>query len=341
MPDAAGRNGQDLSAETSVHEADDYRVVVGEECFDWRELTRSGLRDALDTLGDLLQPFADGRRAAFMEPAYDRECLPSVPLIDALYSCDGELPHDERVRLLQLLNKCRSVEPEETDLPQPVRVADGPWREPSWGMAHALARAAEGRAMSCLLAPYATEPDWPSGWLTVTRTTDAGHDEVKAHILRSPEDAQGFWRGVLTHEHVPAERFFTLTEDAFPRLLFAGSLRLHHFKGSYAEVLPWLVKLLGALNDHFTRILADCGGDQRQVIRRFDALGLDISPENANTKKNAKAWEQRNVDHGGATYRCEWHGKRLWDRDRVHFSLPISAYDDRILVGIFVGHLST
>ncbi|MFI7869302.1 hypothetical protein [Streptomyces salinarius] len=57
--------------------------------------------------------------------------------------------------------------------------------------------------------------------------------------------------------------------------------------------------------------------------------------------KNAKAWEQRNVSHEGTTYRCEWHGKRRWDRDRVHFSLPIPEHDDRVLVGIFVGHLAT
>ncbi|GCB47606.1 hypothetical protein [Streptomyces sp. NL15-2K] len=345
MPDAAGRNGQDLLGDTSADETaeadDDYRVVVGEECFDWRELTESGLGDALDTLAELLQPLADGRKAAFMDPAYDVECRPSVKLIDALYSPDGGLPRDERVRLQELLGKCRRVEPDEADLPQPVRVADGPWRESSWGAAHALARAATGRAMSCLLMPYATQPDWPSGWLTVTRTTEAGHDEVRMHVLRLPDDAPGFWRGLLTHEDVPAERFFAFTQNAFPRLLFAESLRLHHFKGTYAEVLPWLVRLLGALNDDFARTLADCGGDQKQVIRRFGARDLIISPESPNTKKNARAWEQRNVDYDGGTYRCEWHGKRMWDRDRVHFSLPIPAYGDRILVGIFVEHLAT
>ncbi|MBW8736578.1 MAG: hypothetical protein JF621_05380 [Streptomyces turgidiscabies] len=345
MPNAAGRSGQenrqDLSGVSAAFDADDYRVVVAEECFDWRELTDSSLRDALDTLAKVLQPFADGRRAAIMEPAYDVECQPSVTLIDALYSPDGGLPRDQRALLQQLVSKCRCVKPDEADLPQPVQVADGPWQEPSWGIAHALARAAVGRAMSCLLVPYATEPDWPSGWVTVTRTTEVGQDEVKVHVLRHPDDIPVFWRGLLTHENVSAERFFTFTADAFPQLLFADSLRLHHFKGAYAEVLPWLVKLLGALDDHFTRTLAECSGDQTQVVRRFGALGLDISPESPNTKKNAKAWEQRNVGYDDGIYRCEWHGKRLWDRDRVHFSLPIATYDDRILIGIFVGHLAT
>ncbi|MGW1325055.1 hypothetical protein ACWD64_21245 [Streptomyces antibioticus] len=338
MPDAADESRPVVSGATPD---DDYRVVVGEECFDWRWLSDSGLREALDTLAELLEPLADGRRAAFTEFAYDTDCLPSVTLMDALYSRDSPLPHDERVLLQQLLGKCRLVTSDEGDWPSPVKVADGPELEPSWGAAHALARAADGRAMSLLLASYAAEPDWPSGWLTITRPSAVGDDEVTMHVLRRPEDAPGFWRGLYTHEHVPAGLFFDLTQDAFPQLLFADSLRLQHFKGSYADVLPWLVKLLGALNDHFSRILSDCGGDQNQVMARFSALGLDISPESANTKKNAKAWEERHVDHDGATYCCEWHGKRMWDRDRVHFSLPLPEHDGRILVGIFTGHLAT
>ncbi|WP_405438805.1 hypothetical protein OG373_15105 [Streptomyces avidinii] len=350
MPDAANETGgSERNARgglTSVPDDqtadDDYRVVIGEECFDWRELRDPGsLRDALGTLAESLQPLADGRTAAFVDAAYDSECLPSTKLIDALYSPGGGLSHDDRIRLQKLLDKCRVVQPAESDLPLPVRVADGPEREPSWGVAHALARAADGRAMSVLLTPYVSQPDWPSGWLTVTRLMEEGYDEVRAHVLRYPEDAPGFWRGLYTHERVPAERFFTFAQDAFPRLLFAASLRLNHFKGSYAEVLPWLVRLLGALDDHFARTLAECGGDQNQVMRRFKALDLEISPESPNTKKNASAWEQRNVGHEGATYRCEWHGKRLWDRDRVHFSLPIPEHDDRVLVGIFAGHLGT
>lgn len=321
---------------------DDYRVVIGEECFDWRALTDGERRDALDALAEVLEPLADGRRVALLGPAYDTECLRSVNLTDALWGKDSELPHDERRLLQRLLDKCRMVE--ETDLPQPVRVPGGSWREPSWGTAHALARSAAGRATSCLLTWQAPGyEDWPSGWITAELETADGHDEVRLHLLRVPEDTPGFWRGVYTHETrepLTADRFFTLTEEAFPGLLFADSLSLSHFKGSYTEVLPWLVQLLGALNDHFAQSLSSCSGDQNQVMARFSAMKLDISPESPNTK-NARAWEQRNVTYRGTSYRCEWHGKRLWDRDRVHFSLPIPAYGNRILIGIFTDHLDT
>ncbi|MFJ8771262.1 hypothetical protein [Streptomyces microflavus] len=326
---------------------EDYRVVLGEESLDWRGLTDAQLERVLAALGDLLEPLADGRKVAFMETAYDTECLPSMTLTDALYSPDGGLPPDERRRLQSLLDKCRMVTAGEDDIPQPVRPgSETEWREPSWGMSHALARAATGRAMSCLVATAEASDGsfsskWPPGWLSVERCRDTSSDRVNLHVLTEHREAADFWRGVLTREHAPEVEFFRLVDVAFPRLLFADSLRFHHFKGAYVDVLPWLVGFLGLLNDQFPETLELCGGDQKKVQARFKAMKADISPESANTKKNAKAWEQRNVVFGGQSYRCEWHGKRLWDRDRVHFSLPIRAHGDRVLVGIFTGHLST
>lgn len=177
----------------------------------------------------------------------------------------------------------------------------------------------------------------PSGWITVERQTD----QIRLHLLRHPTDAPVFWREVYVRDHIMEERFFTLAELAFSRLLVASSLSFRRFRGAYAEVLPWLVRLLGAVNDHFAQELAQRGGDQNQVMARFSVLGLDISPESPQTKKNAKARAERLVPYEDAQYRCEWHGKRVWDRDRVHFSLPIAEHDGRILIGAFVGHLST
>lgn len=326
---------------------DDYRMVLGEEILDWRELTQTSLRQALSAVADLLEPLADGRKVALMTTAYEVECLPSIALADALYSPDGGLPVDERRRLQPLLDKCRTVQPLDADIPRPVRREGGQWTEPSWGMAHALARAAEGRAMSCVIGsavwPKETteHPGWPAGWLMVELSGEGHPRPVALHLLRAADDEPVFWREVLTGEACEEETFFLLSGDAFPQLLFAESLRFQHFDGAYAEVLPWLVKLLGLLSDHFAATLLSCSGDQKKVQARFKALGVDISPESPNTKKNAKAWQQRLVVHDDEQYRCEWHGKRLWDRDRVHFSLPIKNRDGRVLIGIFTDHLDT
>ncbi|MDJ1639702.1 hypothetical protein [Streptomyces pakalii] len=326
---------------------ENYRVVLGEESVDWRGLPESQLKGVLDTLGDLLEPLADGQTAAIMDVAYDTECLPSRSLADVLYSPGGGLPPDERRRLQLLLDKCRTVSAGDEDIPQPVRcVGETDWREPSWGMSHALSQAATGRSMSCVIAGFGASAGsvpsgWPSGWLSVERLRNSRPDRQDLHILTERGEVPDFWRGVITRERVSESEFFRLAGTAFPSLLFADSLRFHHFKGSHMDVLPWLVGFLSLLNDHFVETLALCGGDQKQVQARFKVMNADISPESSNTKKNAKAWEERNVLFRGQRYRCEWHGKRLWDRDRVHFSLPIPAYGGRVLVGIFTGHLST
>nr|WP_203598957.1 hypothetical protein [Streptomyces sp. SID10853] len=300
----------------------------------WSHLTDAGLRDILGTFLELLEGVADGRQAAFMDVAYETECWSQLTLFALACTPHPAVPRDERVRLAKLLDKCRVLEPQEEDLPQAVRVSGGAHTEVSWGMSHALARAAVGRAMSCLVVPVVPGP---SGWTTVDRDTD----QVEIHIMSDPADATGFWREVYTRENILEGQFFTLSGSAFPELIFERSLGFHRFKGSYAEVMPWLVQLLGAINDHFADALSEHAGDQNQVIARFSALGLNVSPESPSTKKNGKAWAQRLVTYKDVPYRCEWHGKRLWSHDRVHFSLPIPEQGGRILIGLFVEHLGT
>jgi hypothetical protein len=312
---------------------DDYRVVIDEDGLDWRGRTDAQLRLAVEKLADLLEPLADGRQVALMSVAYDVECWEQVTLVNIAYTADHRVSRDDRVRLARLLDKCRVVDPTEDDIPEPIRLR-GDRLQPSWGLGHVLARAAAGRAMSCLMDPAATIA---SGWTTIEREAD--QSTVDLHLLSDPAQLTGFWRGVFEREPVPEGEFFGLASRAFPKLMFAGTLALHHFKGGYAETVPWLVHLLGTLDDHFADAVARHQGDQNKVMAEFKARGVDISPENARTRQNAKAWAQRLVEYEGEAYRCEWHGKRLWDRDRVHFSLPIAKYQNRVLIGIFAKHL--
>jgi hypothetical protein len=325
---------------------DDYRVVLGEECLDWRALTEPELHRTLTNLADLLQSLTDGRTVAVMDAAYETECRPDVMLADALYSSQGGLPRDERVRLQVLLSKCRQLEPDEGDSPHPVRLDGATSTVPSWGMAHALARSSAGRAMSCLVGHGTAGPagalasESRSGWHVAERDSGAGHGRADLHLMRVQEDVIDFWRGVLTRD-TPQAEFFATSERAFPQLLFAEGLRFHHFDGAYADVLPWIVRLFARLNDHFAEELSSCRGDSKRVQARFSAWDVDISPESPNTRKNASAWARRDVAHDGEVHRCDWHGKRRWDRDRVHFSRPIEHLGNRILIGIFTRHLDT
>lgn len=317
-------------------EADnDYRFVIDEGSLDWRGLTSDELTDALDAFADLLDPLADGRLVAILDLAFDVQCLASTTFNNLLYSPDPRVPRDTRNRLISLIGKCRILEPREEDTPQRLVIADVEHPEPSWGMSHALVRASAGRTMGSLVAP-ATEP-LQSGWVHA----EYGEASAEIYILGDLADLPSFWRRVVLDETNSETDFFALAKDAFPNLLFAQDLRFARFDGGYDEVLPWLVKLLSALSDQLADTLARHKGDHNLVIAEFSALGLDISPESPSTRKNAKSWSQRVVTYESVGYRCEWHGKRLWNTDRVHFSLPITDLKDKILIGVFVDHLDT
>ncbi|WP_432124400.1 hypothetical protein [Streptomyces sp. C10-9-1] len=312
---------------------DDYRVVIDENSLNWRDASDDELDHLIHTFAELLAPFADGRQAVLMTSAYSVECWAQVTLVNLSYTQDQRVPRDDRVRLARLLDKCRAVEPVEEDLSPTVRIGDVSV-EPSFGLGHAMARARTGRSMSCLIVPRGLHP---SGWVTVD--SDAG--PVELHLLTGSETAPQFWRGVFSREQVTEHGFFSLADHAFPGLIFADDLAFHHFDGRYEDVRSWLVELLGAISDDFADSLTHHKGDQNQVMAVFSARGLDISPESPQTRKNASAWAQRLVTYKEREYRCEWHGKRLWDRDRVHFSLPIPEHGNRVLIGIFTEHLGT
>jgi hypothetical protein len=313
--------------------ADDYRVVIDEDSLDWRELTQHDVISVVDVLADLLQPMADGQSVALMDLAYDIESLPGVPFSNIPYRSATGISRDARVRLAKLMDKCRTLQPDADDIPRPVNVDGGPQRELSWGVTHAVGRAAAGRRMSCLAA---TPDGTDSRWLTVT---DSAGVRVEVHRMSGTDGLRSFWRTVIGAEARADDHFFESVHLCFPNLIFEPSLRFHPFHGSFGEVLPWLVQLLGAVNDDFAATLAQCQGDQNQVIARFSAAGLTISPESPNTRKDTRAWAARHVEFAGRSVRCEWHGKRLPTIDRVHFSLPLPEHDGRILVGIFVDHL--
>ncbi|MEV7179364.1 hypothetical protein [Kitasatospora sp. NPDC093679] len=313
----------------------DYRFVVDEDSLDWRGRTDVEVHDLVDTLAELLEPLADGRQVVLMTHAYIMECWEGVAVADIAYTADRRVSRDSRVRLAKLLDKCRAIEPQDGDIPQQVRFHDV-CKEPSWGVSHALAQAAAGRAMAVLGVPIV---DGPSGWTAFERVAD--QLQVELHLLTDPSQVQEFWRGVFSREPVSPEEFFVLAKRAFTRLLFAEDLNFARFRGNYAEVLPWVVQLLSALDDRFGAALAEHRGDHNRVMAEFSALGIDISPESPQTHKNESAWNRRLVPYGDTRYRCDWHGKRLWNLDRVHFSRPLSEYQGRVLIGIFTDHLPT
>lgn len=315
--------------------ASGYRVVLDESSLALHEMERRDIDTVFQLLADLLTPLSRGSRVALMNHVYDTECWESVRFAEVCGSPIPEVDRDTRVRLASVLDKCVHLEPEEEDLPRIVE-GGGFKAECSFGMAHAIRCVKDGSATGALALPSISD-SWPEGW-TKLRVDD---QEVELHRMSSIPSLHEFLRGICVRDPITESDFFAAAAEAFPLLMFAEGLDFRRFRGSYVDVLPWVVSLLGTVNDHFAESLDRNRGDRNGVMSDFSAVGLTISPESPQTRRNRAAWNERFVSYRGVKYLCEWHGKRTPIVDRVHFSLPIEAYGDKILVGLFVDHLPT
>ncbi|KUL62711.1 hypothetical protein [Streptomyces sp. NRRL S-1521] len=316
-----------------------YRIVVDESSFDFRGLTEERLTDLLEDFGDALEDLSEQHAVAVSPLWMEVECADGRELYDVLY--EGEAPRagrDARLRMIRLMDRCPSWDTDVAGLPEQVEVA-GSAQELAWSLCYAWWRARQGQHITCLVFPDGDR----RGWLPVSAVDVATGEPVTEEVFHLAEASalSEFWRSLFTREEVPEPEFFGRAHTAFPRLAFADSLSFRKFDGTYAEMRDWVVQVLSVVHDHFADALARHKGQPHQVQAELGRFGLDLSPESPNTRSKPRAMKQREVDHEGETYRCEWHGKKERHRNRIHFSLPDTRLGGRILIGIFVDHLDT
>ncbi|MDT0443588.1 hypothetical protein [Streptomyces johnsoniae] len=268
---------------------------------------------------------------------HEHECLDDCELWRFMYESDGPgraVSPDVRRRMALLMDRCRTWDTEQaTHVPDEVTVA-GRTRQLAWSLGHALRSALEGHHIACLVFPV---DEAPGGWQAVASA--AGGTEV--FFVRGDADLTTFWRGLYKRENVPERAFHALAVDAFPALVLAPALSFGKSDGDYRTLRSWVTQVLAVVNDHFTDALQRHAGLPAKVQAELGHHGIDLSPESPNTRAKPAVIRQRQVEHEGETYDCQWHAKQHRARNRVHFSLPEPRLGGRILIGIFVGHLDT
>ncbi|MEU9791918.1 hypothetical protein AB0E27_15065 [Streptomyces sparsogenes] len=316
-----------------------YRIVVDESSFDFRGLTEERLTDLLDDFSDALEELSEGQGVAVSPLWMEVECADDRELYDVLY--EGEAPRagrDARLRMVRLMDRCPAWDTNLPGLPDRVDVA-GTDRDLAWSLCYAWWRARHRHHVACLVFPAGD----CRGWLSVSAidgATGVPVTEEVFHLAEAPTLPE-FRRSLFERENIAERDFFDHARQSFPGLVFADSLSFRKFDGTYAEMRDWVVRLLSVVHDHFADALALHSGQPHQVQAELGRFGLDLSPESPNTRSKPAIMKQRDVDHEGETYHCEWHGKKERHRNRVHFSLPEPRLGGRILIGIFVDHLDT
>lgn len=317
-----------------------YRFVVDESSFDFRGLTEERLTDLLNDFSDVLDTVSEQRTVAVSPYWIETECVEGRELYDVLY--EGEAPkvgRDARLRMVRLMDRCPAWDTDLPGLPDRVELG-GVTQDPAWSIGYAWWRTRQRHHVGCLV--FASEAR--RGWQPVGAKDGTGQglpETAEVFFLGEDSALPEFWRPLFSREDVAEPDFLDLARDAFTGLVFADSLSFRKFDGSYAQMRDWVVKILAVVNDHFAEALAAHAGQPHAVQAELGRFGLDLSPESPNTRSKPGIMKQRDVDHDGETYRCEWHGKKERHRNRVHFSLPEQRLDGRMLIGIFTDHLDT
>jgi hypothetical protein len=177
------------------------------------------------------------------------------------------------------------------------------------------------------------------------------------HWVRDEQTNKQFWRDAIDVEGGNRAALERLAPHAFPNLCFYPHVwhGLGSFAGGFVAANLELRRYLSVLDDHgfwaFTfpppaiSLGEPPGTDleaspSNQVVeRRFRGLNLEMAPEKPNVHLDRVCRVAREIDMGGKTLYCEWHGKLEPHRNRVHVHPPCAQSNHKVVVAIFHEHL--
>ena len=283
----------------------------------------------------------------------ETEVQPGTLLVDVLYQELEHLPLDKdtKLGLMQALNRCVEWDDRIEKVPDPRVDIDGVGCEaPTVAVVHSRISARSGAA--CLALGARTDR---SG-VHIVRSGDSTRE---IHFVTHEAALPLFYRTLFEIEELDADAYMKNAPRAFPEIAFVPGLaeQFSRFDTKYRDVRRAVTKHLGALNDHFPRLIKKHNGQTPLVIAELSAYcHVDASPEGPKTHANKAAMRERDVEIDtvivghrevvvGRKVRCEWHTKIEPDADRIHFH-PGDTSDDkvaegRLVVGIFANHLTT
>ncbi len=305
------------------------RIVVDESSFSFGTLDDLDVELALDSFNDALSSLLrSGVPVSKFSLLLEIECRESLPIFSFLYDHRTAVDIETLRRLSTLLERCVDWDEHTFDVDPACQIDGTPYE--SWSLAYA-ARIGKTRSVASLTVSHSPCPDVCS--------VSAGEETVEVFCLTKAEQIPHFWQYVIRRDLVPADEFFALAERAYLTLYLHPDLDFGRFRGSYADVYPWVVQVLSILDRHFAATFERHNGVRNLIQDEMSAHGVNVSPESPQTHKKAAAMSERLVTVESAAYMCEWHAKRLWNVDRMHFSIPGVLPDGKTIIGIFVDHL--
>jgi hypothetical protein len=306
------------------------RFVVDDGAFHgWDGIATMSLNDEIAFFVDLLKHLRENRTPVGIVGGWGAmKVTAEDDLATILSHHDSVIDRDLRQLMLGLLGKCEIWD----DNPSVV-VSDDALRVDgksyaSLGVAYAVDAASKGRGIGILTMTH-------TGFLGLC-DVEHGNNSYGVSFSVQPLDLKYFYRSLYALENVRVTGFFDTAAKAFPDLCFADRLDFSRFDGGYS-LRDEVVRHLSVLNDNFLNFYRSENGNSAQISIH---IGIDVSIE-GNTRSSERLMAMRDISYEGSAYRCEWHSKIEPHRNRVHFHPGDSLTQNKILIGIFVGHLPT
>jgi hypothetical protein len=291
------------------------------------------LCDALDRARDL------DERVAKSEYLHELAIVPSeepgtlLELSSLLWKEEQKhrLRRDTRQRLLKLLDRCPTIDPEQ-GLTFEVIVNDRATFSPAIDMARVLV--AGGEPVGCLTVACS-----PRRGECVVRAQHANEAEVRMPFVVQVTEACSIYRTLITRTRpTDVQRFIELAPKAYPGLAFVDGVfeDLGRFDCPFENIRDRVMHHWSVLSDHGARIFAL---EQARWIAEFGALGVEISPETSETLRNTRCVEARRRRFAGESLVFNWHTKLHRNRNRIHVHPPTEQSNGRVIIGVMHEHL--
>lgn len=172
-------------------------------------------------------------------------------------------------------------------------------------------------------------------------------DDGSMYIASTPADLPIALRKHYISSKIEQKYFPEFCKHMFEKIYFFSSPdKIKDLGVKYEDNIEKIIKHLAYLNDFAIFDFADSDQD-KLIIGKAGAKGVEISPEGVKTRHNADAMNERCISINGETVCCEWHTKIEETRGRIHFYAWTNRPDkvtaevgNKLIVGVFADHLT-
>jgi hypothetical protein len=313
------------------------RFVIDETSWCFDGLAPKACVEALEILLDRLSEAQEqGHGACYSDELFNKPIWQEKTFYDLYGPCSPvPIPLEVQERVASLFDKLPKWQeiPSQNPLDFDVQIDKGGLEfAPSIAWAYAQTIHDSAHAVACIVFDGVR----PAGAFQVSIASQA----VTRWFVMNNQSCCEFFRWLIketTHNSAEMEVFRI---SAFPNIDFVEGAfgGIKDMSKPYRELLEPLICHLAAFSDHGQRIFS---GPWDRVPAEFGALGVDISDENGNTKRNSEARRERTIKICGEEIIFWWHSKLSPYRDRIHLYPDKIPKGGQLLVGIFCRHLTT